>query len=812
MESTARSKKLLIGGMTCVSCQNKIEKKLNRTSGISSAKVSYQTGAADITYDSSVITLKDIQAIIEKLDYQVLSGRGNQKSNVGHVVGTMAIIVSLYALLQQFGILNLLVPSQLADVKMGYGMLFVIGLITSIHCVAMCGGINLSQCIPHSEETAAPKNRLATFAPAALYNLGRVISYTTIGFILGLAGMVFGGGGSTAGIPLFAQGILKLIAGVFMVIMGINMLGIFPALRKLQPHMPKFLARKVYVEKARSKSPLIVGLLNGLMPCGPLQSMQIVALASGNPFAGALSMFLFSMGTVPLMLGLGSIVSALGKKFTQKVMSVGAVLVVVLGLAMLSQGGSLSGLVQPDMLLPIVLGLSAVGIVSCISFKKQSHRTISTAAASVVAIVAIFAWSTVSFSANSSAESAGNIVMEDGKQVISSTLASGSYPNITVQVGTPVKWVIDAPQGSINGCNNRFNIPEYGIKNFTFQQGENVIEFTPARTGRFQYSCWMGMINGSITVTEAGAAGTANTDDQAASDDTANSETEDQAVSGDAAILNTGSSGPVPAEFQIPTDSLAIAKETLYEDTYPIQEVTIELTDKGFSPAVVVVKAGQDVLWNIKNSTSDGESGSQILIPDYVTKIPLVQGENPLFFFPDGSFDFSTDDNEFYGYVKVVDDLDALDTEAIKAEVSNFETMIYPPETFQTAGATGTGDSSQAVEATVKDGVQYVTSNVSGGGYEPIKVQKGIPVKWTLNAPDGSLNGCNNAINIPEYNLQMDLKTGENLIEFTPDKSGTFAFSCWMGMIRSSITVSNVDGTVDATQNDGSEQLPSCCN
>ena len=810
MESTMKSKRLLIGGMTCVSCQNKIEKKLNHSAGISSAKVSYQTGAADITYDPGIITLKDIQTIIEKLDYQVLSGRERLKPNASRVVGILVIIVSLYALLQQFGILNLLVPSQLADVKMGYGMLFVIGLITSIHCVAMCGGINLSQCIPHTEETAEPKGKLATFAPAALYNLGRVISYTAVGFILGFAGMIFGGG-SGAGVPLLAQGILKLIAGIFMVIMGINMLGLFPGLRRLQPRMPKFLARKVNIEKARSKSPLIVGLLNGLMPCGPLQSMQIVALASGNPFAGALSMFLFSLGTVPLMLGLGSIVSALGKKFTQKVMMVGAVLVVVLGLAMLSQGGSLSGLLPPDLLLPVVLGLSAVGIVTSIHFKKQGYKNVSTAAVSVVALIAIFAWSNAALSANSGAESIGNIRMEDGKQVVTSTLASGSYPNITVQVGTPVKWVIDAPKGSINGCNNRMNIQEYGITNYSFKTGENVIEFTPTSTGRFQYSCWMGMIRGSITVTEAGAAGAADTDEQAVSDGTATANSNTDAQDAYDATINSGagSSGPVPAGYQILTDRLAIAKETSYEDT-PVQEVSIELTDEGFSPAVVVVKAGLEVLWNIQNSASDGDLGSQILVPDYATQIPLVQGENPLLFLPEGSFDFSTGGNEFYGYVKVVDDLDAVDMAAIKEEVSNFETLIYPPETFQTDVASA-GDASQAVEATIKDGAQYVTSNVSGGGYEPIRVQKGIPVKWTLNAPAGSLNGCNNAINIPEYNLQVDLKTGENLIEFTPDKSGTFVFSCWMGMVRSSITVANEDGTVDATQNDGSDQLPSCC-
>jgi sulfite exporter TauE/SafE len=85
-----------------------------------------------------------------------------------------------------------LVPGQLADTKTGYGMLFVMGLITSIHCVAMCGGINLSQSIPRGESEGGSA-RPAMFRATFLYNAGRVISYTVVGFVLGLIGMAIGG-------------------------------------------------------------------------------------------------------------------------------------------------------------------------------------------------------------------------------------------------------------------------------------------------------------------------------------------------------------------------------------------------------------------------------------------------------------------------------------------------------------------------------------------------------------------------------------------------------------------------------------------
>ncbi|NLT39234.1 MAG: heavy metal transporter, partial [Clostridiales bacterium] len=410
MGSGVKTARLRIGGMTCVNCQNKIEKKLRCTAGILSAGVSCGSGNAYITYDADIISLRDIRTVIEKQGYKVIADAGRGPRGAGRVIGLLIIIAALYMLLRQFGILNLLVPGRLAQTNMGYGMLFVVGLLTSVHCIAMCGGINLSQCISQDGKCGA-EGRKAALWPTFLYNLGRVISYTAVGFIVGALG-------SAVTFSNAMQGILKLIAGIFMVIMGVNMLGIFPWIRRLLPGMPKTLARKIDVEKGRSKRPLIVGLLNGIMPCGPLQAMQIYALSTGSPLAGALSMFIFSLGTVPLMFGLGALSTLLSRRFAHKVMAAGAVIVVVLGLSMFSQGWSLSGFSLPGI---------------------PPHRAVIQPG-------------------DSGAEISG------GVQVVKSTLSSGRYPDITVRAGTPVKWIIDAPQGSINGCNNRMFIGEYGIE------------------------------------------------------------------------------------------------------------------------------------------------------------------------------------------------------------------------------------------------------------------------------------------------------------------------------------------------------------
>lgn len=596
METAIKTKKIRISGMTCVNCQNTIENKLRNTAGVQKADVSYSAGTAVVTYDTDILSLEDISRIIEKLGYKVPAD--NQKEvRWTRAAGILISVVALYVVFQHFGLTQLFSAFPLAEAGMGYGMLFVIGLITSVHCVAMCGGINLSQCMPKAPSAQA--DRFSSIRPSLLYNLGRVISYTVVGALVGALGSAISFSGAM-------KGAVQLIAGVFMAIMGITMLGLFPSLRKFTPRMPKIFAQKINAEKARSRSPLYVGLLNGLMPCGPLQAMQLYALSTGSPAKGALSMLLFSLGTVPLMFGLGALSSLLTKKFNKRIMTAGGVLVLVLGVSMFSNGWSLSG---------FALGAPVAA----------------------------------------EGESAA---VSDNVQVVNTSLKGGRYPAITVQAGIPVRWTIEAPKGSITGCNNRLYIPAYNIEK-ALKVGDNVIEFMPTETGKFPYSCWMGMIRSSITVVEAGT--------QEAGEN----------VGGSLGI----SSQEARADYQIPTGSIAVA--TVEGDT---QQVKIDITDSGFSPAVIVLQAGIEAEWIINNQSASAEINA-LSFPYYSTQLPLQSGENPLYVVPDADFDFSTVDNAFYGYVKVVDDIDAVDTEAIKEEVSAYRPVVWSDQISEELGA-----------------------------------------------------------------------------------------------------------------------------
>ena len=302
---SATTKRLIIGGMTCPHCQARVQQALLGVPGVARAQVSYDRGTADVTLDPEKATLAALRAAIEGAGYRLLDAP--ERTSLLRAARYLLLMAALFMLLQATGLLNRLAPGQLAQSGMGYGMLFLVGLMTSVHCVAMCGGISLSQSLPGGQAQAKSSTRQA-LTPALLYNAGRVISYTLTGLIFGTLGMLFGAGLDTS-LSVLAQAALKVVAGLCMLAMGLNLLGLFPALRRLRLRLPRL------PKRLHPRAPLTVGLLNGLMPCGPLQAMQLAALSSASPVRGALSMLAFSLGTVPLMLGLGSLVSLLGQRF-----------------------------------------------------------------------------------------------------------------------------------------------------------------------------------------------------------------------------------------------------------------------------------------------------------------------------------------------------------------------------------------------------------------------------------------------------------------------------------------------------------------
>ena len=365
-QSPIKRETFFVEGMTCTGCEGRIQRILEKQEGVLEVQADYGKGTLTVEYDESITNQEAMSTLLAKQEYQLsamidpkrlekelgktdlvsekggpLKGAANVTSNANLSLFQFAaisiLIVALYIIIKYTVGFNILPEVQSS---MGFAALFVVGLLTSLHCVAMCGGLAVSQCVAAAEtQRALPgkqKTGLTTLRTSLLYNGGRVISYTIIGGLVGALG-------SAVSFSGWARGAVAIASGVFMIIMAINLLGIAPAMRKWMPRMPAPF-RSFSMKFGRGKSPLVVGLLNGLMPCGPLQGMQIYALGTGSALLGAASMFFFSLGTAPLLIGLGSATSLIGGKFTAKMMKVSALVILALGFVMISRGFALSGI------------------------------------------------------------------------------------------------------------------------------------------------------------------------------------------------------------------------------------------------------------------------------------------------------------------------------------------------------------------------------------------------------------------------------------------------------------------------------------
>ena len=434
-----RREKLKVYDMTCASCENRVEKAIKKLEGVNNAMASYSGQFAVVEYADDVCSLSKIRDSIKQAGYTTEGS--NDYKFMGILIAVAAVVL-----------LGLKTSGFDMEAKLNnasYAVLFVVGILTSIHCVGMCGGIMLSQSL--SKES---KSKFEAMEPAILYNIGRVISYTILGGIIGALGSVFS-------LSIVTKAALQVFAGVFMIMMGFNMAG-FGLFRRFNIKLPKAACKA----KSKSKTPLLVGIANGLMPCGPLQTMQLFALGTGSATKGALSMFMFAMGTVPLMLTFGAISGLLSKGYTKKILKFSGVLIIVLGVIMGSRGLAVAGINMN----PLAYLESGV--------PDAPPR------------------------GSTSTDSAGDTkaLLKDGVQTLKITASNRGYtPAVTyVQKGIPLKLIIDGKQ--LNSCNNAIIIPSIN-KQVKLKNGETVVEFTPGDKD-IRYSCWMGMIRGTIKVVD----------------------------------------------------------------------------------------------------------------------------------------------------------------------------------------------------------------------------------------------------------------------------------------------------------------------
>ncbi|NLL63351.1 MAG: sulfite exporter TauE/SafE family protein [Ruminococcaceae bacterium] len=202
------------------------------------------------------------------------------------------------------------------DEKVSYGIIFMYGMLTSIHCIGMCGGFVIAVTSCETKKSRILEN--------VKYQISRVVSYSIVGLVLGSFG-------SLISLSTRVRAYVPIISGLFMLIIGLSILfggSAFP--------IPKFYSEKLV--KMKSANSIVMGLLTGLLPCASMQSVQLYALATGNALSGMMTMMVFALGTIPLLFLFGALNVIFEKKGWKWVLPFSAIIVIVLAVNMILRG------------------------------------------------------------------------------------------------------------------------------------------------------------------------------------------------------------------------------------------------------------------------------------------------------------------------------------------------------------------------------------------------------------------------------------------------------------------------------------------
>ena len=209
-----------------------------------------------------------------------------------------------------------------------------IGFLCSFgHCIGMCGGIVIAY---SSRKVDAQWSSMMQGIAHLVYSFGRITTYVMLGAI-------FGAIGGVAQFNGYTTAAMTIVAGIFMILEGLSLLGKFEFLTKLEH---SFSGSKWYQDAFRqvlqSKSLYsfyILGLLNGLLPCGLVYFFAVTAASTGSPLWGALVMFIFGLSTIPALFSLGFFTQLLTKSALRKMMmNLASIIVILFGIYTIYRG------------------------------------------------------------------------------------------------------------------------------------------------------------------------------------------------------------------------------------------------------------------------------------------------------------------------------------------------------------------------------------------------------------------------------------------------------------------------------------------
>jgi uncharacterized protein len=441
-----------VTGMTCHACERYLQETLSTLPGVSRVEANVKTSRVTIhvRQQAKPPATEVLNKLVQDRGYVLVPEsaqtlvcetphRGSRRERAWRALWAFFAVAAIFWIAQP---LRAVIPSASSGASIGAMIAF--GAVASVStCLASTGGFLLAV-------RAVATSRYQQL----LIHTGRVAAFVVGGALLGMAG------GSLPSVSEQAYGVVALLLGAGFVIVGLHLLDLAPSPAQLGITLPKaFWSWGDRIAHSRGRAmPLAAGAVTFVLPCGFTQTAQALALASGSAVTGALMMGAFALGTLPVLAGISF--SGTGQhrpRWSAHFRLVSGAALVLFAIGQLDGGLT-------------VLGAPMTPGTILASFKASSTPV-------------------------------GVPFMDQREQVIRMTVAYGTYQpkQLTVRKGVPVRWEIDGKD--IAGCASSIVVPSYGIKK-NLVSGLNVVRFTPTKAGVIPFSCGMGMIRGSFTVTE----------------------------------------------------------------------------------------------------------------------------------------------------------------------------------------------------------------------------------------------------------------------------------------------------------------------
>lgn len=453
MSKTIKSVTYSVSGTHCHACEIIIEKEIKNLPGIKSVEASTANQSVKIV-GKHLPDISKLNKIFSESGYifSSSSAPAHQRTAIPNIFISLFIsllVLCLFYILNSSGVL----PNISVNNSSSLGLFFAFGLVAGLStCAALVGGLVLSLS-KQWQNLYSKSDSLAThLTPTLLFTTGRVVLFALFGALLGLVGSYFR-------LSITTGSVITILVSVLMLSLGLQMLGI-KYFSRFQLSLPKSIIGNIADEKKFEGkfAPFILGGLTFFLPCGFTLTAQSLALASGSPLTAALIMGTFALGTfIPLLLiGYSSVASSTNKTTSAYFSQVAGILVIAFAL------------------FNIKSQLNVLGVGALLA-KAQPANTVS-----------------------------ATVPIINGVQVIKMDASATGYTpsTFTIKAGLPTRWEV-TDKGTA-GCTNAVISRTLFTGQINLVPGTTSIkEFTaPTTPGTYRFSCWMGMISGTIEVVQ----------------------------------------------------------------------------------------------------------------------------------------------------------------------------------------------------------------------------------------------------------------------------------------------------------------------